>query len=133
VTLPVSIDVAGRPDDLAGAGWDAGTGTTGSGMVPGGDPPAGPIGACYYTVSGQLEGNVVTLVGRSLFTNRPLANADTEDPDKSDTRADGRLINVTADLDSGEIIWSLTAPGSIPDPFTGIGVVMVTHASQTSK
>ena len=133
VTLPVSIDVAGRPDNLAGAGWDAGTGTTGSGMLPGGNPPGGPIGACYYTVSGELEGNVVTLVGRSLFTNRPLLNADTEDPGKSDTRADGRLINVTADLDSGEIIWSLTVPGVNPDPFTGNGVVMLSHASQTSK
>ena len=133
VTLPVSIDVAGRSDDLAGAGWDAGTGTTGSGMLPGGPPPAGPVGACYYTASGQLEGDVVTLVGRSLFTNRSLATADTEDPGKSDTRADGRLIAVTANLDTGEITWSLTVPGDTPSPFTGIGVVMVTHASQTSK
>src|SRR2546426_11753630 len=103
VKLPVSIDVAGRPDDLAGAGWDAGTGATGSGMLPGGPPPGGPVGACYYTASGQLEDDVVTLVGRSLFTNRPLATADAEDPGKSDTRADGRLMNATANVDTGEI------------------------------
>lgn len=133
VKLPVSIDVAGRPDDLAGAGWDAGTGTTGSGMLPGGPPPAGPVGACYYTASGQLEGDVVTLVGRSLLTNRPLATADAEDPGKSDTRADGRIMNATANLDTGEITWSLTVPGATPVPFTGTGVVMVTHASQTSR
>jgi len=132
VTLPVSIDVAGRPDDLAGAGWDAGLGTTGAGMLPGGPPPAGPVGACYYTAAGQIERNVVTLVGRSLFTNRGLATADAEDPGKSDTRADGRLMNATANLDTGEITWTLT-PGVPSLLFTGTGVVMVTHASQTSR
>lgn len=133
VLLPVSIDVAGRPDDLAGAGWDAGTGTTGFGMVPGGPPPAGPVGACYYTAAGQLEGDVVTLVGRSLLTNRPLTTTDAEDPGKSDTRADGRIMNATADVDTGEITWSLSVPGAPPVPFTGVGVVVVTHASQTSR
>ncbi len=131
--LPVSIDVAGRPDDLAGAGWDAGTGTTGSGMVPGGPPPGGPVGACYYTAAGQLEGDVVTLVGRSLFTNRPLTTADAEDAGKSDTRADGRILNATANVDTGEITFALTIPPATPVPFTGFGVVVVTHASQTSR
>ena len=102
-------------------------------MLPGGPPPGGPVGACYYTASGQLEDDVVTLVGRSLFTNRPLATADAEDPGKSDTRADGRLMNATANVDTGEITWSLTVPGATPLPFTGFGVVVVTHASQTSK
>lgn len=43
--LAVSMDVAGRPEDLAGGGWDSGLGTTGVGMKPGGPPPAGPVGA----------------------------------------------------------------------------------------
>jgi len=133
VHLPINIDVAGRPDDLAGAGWDAGTGTTGVGMLPGGPPPAGPIGACYYTAAGQLAGDIVMLQGRSLLTNRPLATQDLEDPGKSDTRADGRLMEATANVDTGEIMWSLTVPGATPVPFTGIGVVVVTHASRTSK
>jgi len=133
VHLPISIDVAGRPDDLAGAGWDAGTGTTGSGMLPGGPPPAGPVGACYYTAAGQLVGDVVTLQGRSLLTNRPLSTQDAEDPGKSDTRADGRIMDAMADVDTGEIMWSLTVPGASPVPFTGFGVVVVTHASRTSK
>lgn len=133
VQLPINIDVAGRPDDLAGAGWDAGTGTTGVGMLPGGPPPAGPIGACYYTAAGQLVGDTVMLQGRSLLNNRPLSTQDVEDPGKSDTRADGRLMEATANVDTGEIVWSLTVPGATPVPFTGTGVVMVTHASRASK
>src|SRR5881296_2507617 len=63
----INIDVVGRRDDLAGSGWDSGTqGTTG--MVPGAGPAslepdvltAGPVGACYYTASGKLVGDVVT-------------------------------------------------------------------------
>lgn len=133
VQLPVSIDVAGSPDDLAGAGWDAGTGTTGMGMLPGGPPPAGPVGACYYTAAGHLAGDVVTLQGRSLLTNRSLATQDAEDPGKSDTRADGRIMDAMANVDTGEIVWSLTVPGATPVPFTGFGVVVITHASRTSR
>lgn len=130
VKLAVSMDVAGRLEDLAGAGWDSGLGTTGVGMKPGGPPPAGPVGACYYTASGSLEGSVVTLVGRSLVTNRPLTFADAEDPGKSDTRADGRDMNATADLDTGHITFELSPGGAA---FAGEGVVVVTHASRASK
>jgi hypothetical protein len=35
---------------------------------------------------------------------------DVEDPGKSDTRADGRLMEATANVDTGEIVWSLTVP-----------------------
>lgn len=130
VKLAISMDVAGRPEDLAGAGWDSGIGTTGSGMKPGGPPPGGPIGACYYTASGSLEGSKVTLVGRSLVTNRALPTADAEDPGKSDTRADGRDMNATADLDTGDITFSLSPDGAA---FAGKGVVVVTNASRASK
>src|SRR2546425_12903881 len=52
VKLAITIDVAGRPNDLAGAGWDSGTLTTGpTGMKPGGPFPGGPAGACHYTAS----------------------------------------------------------------------------------
>lgn len=128
--LAISMDVAGRPDDLAGGGWDSGLGTTGVGMKPGGPPPAGPIGACYYTASGGLEGSLVTLVGRSLVTNRPLALDDDEEPGKSDTRADGRDMNATADVDTGAMTFSLSPGGAA---FAGNGVVVVTHASRASK
>jgi hypothetical protein len=113
VRLAVSFEVFGRADSLAGAGWDGGTGTDPAGLVPGGPFPGGPIGACYYTASGSLEGRTLTLVGRSLFTNRALTLADTEDPDKSDTRADGREFNATVNVRRGEVInWSLSTPGA---------------------
>lgn len=130
VQLAISMDVAGRPEDLAGAGWDSGLGTTGVGMKPGGPPPAGPIGACYYTASGTLDHDTVTLVGRSLVTNRALATADAEDPGKSDTRADGRDMNATANIRTGDITFSLSPEGA---SFAGKGVVVVTRASQVSK
>lgn len=130
VRLAISMDVAGRPADLAGAGWDSGLGTTGAGMKPGGPPPAGPVGACYYTASGALDHDVVTLVGRSLLTNRPLDTGDEEDPHKSDTRADGRDMNATANVRTGEITFSLSPGGA---SFAGKGVVVVTQASQVSN
>jgi hypothetical protein len=130
VRLAISIDVAGRRTDLAGAGWDSGIGTTGTGMKPGGEPPGGPVGACYYTASGSLNGTKVTLVGRSLWTNRDLALADSEDPGKSDTRADGRNFNGTADLVTGEITWSLSPGGAA---FAGKGLVVLTKADQVSN
>lgn len=113
VRLAVSFDVYGRSSNLAGAGWDGGTGTDPSGMVPGGPPPAGPVGACYYTASGRLEGRTLTVVGRSLLTNRSLATADAEDPGKSDTRADGRDFNGTVNVRTGQVInWSLSPGGA---------------------
>lgn len=112
VRLAVSFEVFGRADSLAGAGWDGGTGTGPAGLVPGGSPPAGPVGACYYTASGSLEGRTLTLVGRSLVTNRPLALADSEEPAKSDTRADGRDFNATVNVLTGRVInWSLSPSG----------------------
>ena len=128
--LAISIDVAGRPGDLAGAGWDSGTPASGpDGMVPGGPPPAGPVGACYYTAAGKLEHKVVTLKGRSLVTNRALTTADTEDAGKSDTRADGRDMNATANLETGAITFSLSPLGG---SFAGTGTVMVTHSGRSN-
>ena len=113
VRLAVSFEVFGRAGSLAGAGWDGGTGTGPAGLVPGGPPPAGPIGACYYTGSGSLKGRTLTLVGRSLFTNRALALADSEDPGKSDARADGRDFNATVNVRTGRVInWSLSPQGA---------------------
>lgn len=133
VRLAVSFEVFGSPGSLAGAGWDGGTGTDPSGLVPGGPPPGGPIGACYYTASGSLEGDTLTLVGRSLFTNRALATADTEDPGKSDTRADGRDFNATVNVNTGEVInWSLSPSGAIfeSDP-AHPALVLVKHGGRT--
>ena len=133
VRLAVSFDVSGRADSLAGAGWDGGTGTDPSGLVPGGPPPGGPVGACYYTASGSLEGRTLTLVGRSLLTNRAVALADAEDPGKSDTRADGRDFNATVDVKKGEVInWSLSPQGGTfrSDPHNP-ALVLVTHGGRT--
>lgn len=130
--LAVSFDVFGRKSSLAGAGWDGGTGTDPSGLVPGGPPPGGPVGACYYTASGSLEGETLTLVGRSLFTNRPLALADSEDPGKSDTRADGRDFNGTVNVKTGEVLnWSLSPQGATfrSDP-ANPALVMVRHGGR---
>ena len=130
----ISIDVAGRRDDLAGSGWDSGTlGTTG--MVPGAGPAsadpsgtAGPIGACYYTAAGKLDGDVVTLKGRSLLTNR--AAVDAEDPNKADTRADGREMNTTVNVKTGAITWSLSPAGA---SFSGTATVVVFGGGRAAK
>lgn len=133
VRLAVSFDVFGRADSLAGAGWDGGTGTDPSGLVPGGPPPGGPVGACYYTASGSLAGRTLTLVGRSLFTNRSLTTADTEDPGKSDARADGRDFNGTVNLRTGVVSnWSLSPEGATfqTDP-ANPSLVMVLRGGRT--
>jgi hypothetical protein len=133
VRLAVSFEVFGRADSLAGAGWDGGTGTDPSGLVPGGPPPGGPVGACYYTGSGSLEGQTLTLVGRSLFTNRPLALADSEEPAKSDARADGRDFNATVNVRTGEVSnWSLSPLGATfrSDPGNP-SLVMVARGGRT--
>jgi hypothetical protein len=133
VRLAVSFEVYGRARSLAGAGWDGGTGTVPGGLVPGGPPPAGPIGACYYTASGSLRGRTLTLVGRSLVTNRDLTTVDTEDPGKSDTRADGRDFNATVNVRTGKVIhWGLSPMGGSfeTDPATP-SLVMVAHIGRT--
>jgi len=132
VRLAVSFEVYGRSGSLAGAGWDGGTGTDPTGLVPGGLPPGGPVGACYYTASGSLTGRTLTLVGRSLVTNRALAAADTEDPGKSDTRADGRDFNATVNVRTGEVSnWSLSPMGGTfrSDPASP-SLVMVVRAGR---
>lgn len=134
VRLAVSFDVFGRADSLAGAGWDGGTGTDPSGLVPGGPPPGGPVGACYYTASGSLVGRRLRLVGRSLLTNRALTTADTEDPGKSDTRADGRDFNATVNVRTGVVSnWSLSPEGATfrTDP-ANPSLVMVVRSGSTS-
>lgn len=131
--LAVSFEVFGRRASLAGAGWDGGTGTTPSGLVPGGPPPGGPVAACYYTASGSIAGRTLTLVGRSLFTNRALVLADTEDPGKSDTRADGRDFNATVNVRTGKVItWSLSPEGGTfeSDP-ANPSLVMVARVGST--
>ncbi len=131
--LAVSFDVFGRADSLAGAGWDGGTGTEPTGLVPGGPFPGGPVGACYYTASGSLEGGTLTLVGRSLFTNRAVTLADPEEPTKSDTRADGREFNGTVNVDTGQVLnWSLSTPGGTfrSDP-AHPALVLVRHGGRT--
>lgn len=129
--LAVSLDVAGRPDDLAGMGWDSGITAGPTQMKPTGNYPVGPVGACIYTANGAMDDRTVTLVGTSLLTNRPHpARADSEDPTKSDTRADGRNFNGSADVDTGDITFSLSPDGG---SFAGKGTVVVTHASRASK
>lgn len=54
--VEISIDAAGRRDDLSGAGWDD-------------DPAPGVAGACYFTQAGSRDGDTITLMGRVLFSN----------------------------------------------------------------
>lgn len=114
LNLPISVDVAGRKGNLAGAGWDSGTTAGPTGMVP-----TGVAGACYYTAAGRLDKHVVLLEGRSLFTNAA-----------EDTRADGRRMFADANLKTGRIRWTLvpaattTRPTSDAAYFTGTGVVI---------
>jgi Inositol monophosphatase family len=105
----------------------------GEGLVPGGPLPGGPVGACYYTASGTLESGTLTLVGRSLLTNRVPTLADSEDPGKSDRRADGREFNSTVNVKTGEVInWSLSTPGGTfkSDPASP-ALVMVARGGRT--
>lgn len=90
----------------------AGTVAGPTGMVP-----TSVVGACYYTAAGQIDGDVVTLEGKSLFTNRLLTASPEEG--RSDTRADGREFHGTANLETGEITWELREAGATPFPFTG--------------
>jgi hypothetical protein len=79
-------------------------------------------------------GDVVTLKGRSLLTNRAWpGTADTEDPLKSDTRADGRTLDATANVKTGVITFALTAPGGTPSFLTGTGTVIVFHGGRGAK
>jgi hypothetical protein len=136
--LAISLEVFGRAGDLAGAGWDGGTGTGPAGMVPGGESPAavppgaGPIGACYYTASGSLVDRTLTLVGRSLVTNIGTPR-DTEESGRSDTRADGRDFKATVNVRTGHVKnWSLSPAGATfrSDP-SNPSVVMVVRAGTT--
>lgn len=54
--VEISIDAAGRRDDLSGAGWDD-------------DPAHGVVGACYFTQAGSRDRDTITLMGRVLFSN----------------------------------------------------------------
>jgi hypothetical protein len=135
VKLAISMDVAGSAGDLAGAGWDSGA-AAGATMVPAPGPAsedptgtAGPVGACYYTAAGTLVGDVVTLKGRSLVTNRPWpAKADSNDPAKAETRADGRELNATANVKTGAVTFSLSPAGA---SFAGKGTVVVFRGGDT--
>jgi len=138
-TLAINTDVAGRRGDLAGAGWDSGTNnTTAGGMVPTAGPSsadpsgtAGPVAACYYTAAGSLVGDVVTLKGRSLFTNRAWpGTADGEDPNKADARADGRELNATVNVKTAAITWSLSPAGG---SFGGTGTVVMFAGGRSAK
>ena len=135
VRLAVSFEVFGRANSLAGAGWDGGTGTGPAGLVPGGlTPPlgAGPIGACYYTASGSLSNGILTLVGRSLVTN-VASPRDTEEPARSDTRADGRDFMGTVNVRTGHVSnWSLSPfGGSFRSDPAKPSLVMVVRGGRT--
>lgn len=117
--LAISLDVAGRADSLAGSGWDSGAAASSPTMVP-----TSVVGACYYTAFGSLEDDVVTLNGKSLFTNRPLTQSPEETTPRSDTRADGRDFHAELNLATGHIKWTLV-PGDATQLFQGSGVVVL--------
>jgi hypothetical protein len=73
-------------------------------------------------------------IGRILDLPKKTEILKTLDPLKIPSTGTNQVhMDAAANVDTGEISWSLIVPGATPVPFTGFGVVVVTHASRTSK
>jgi hypothetical protein len=99
----ISIDVFGADDDLSGSGWDADVGADVT------HPEQGDVSQCYFTQRGTLQGDTLTLVGRTLFATLP--------PDI------GAKVTTTANLAAGEVRWVFERPAGPPFIFEGKGTV----------
>jgi hypothetical protein len=103
----INIDVMGPDSDLSGNGW----GATATSSDP--NQPASLDGLqCFFTQRGSVQGDVVKLTGRMLFS------ADPADP--------GGTITTEANLATGEIRWIGTVDRAFQVLLTGTGVVIRT-------
>lgn len=103
----INVDVFGPDSDLSGSGWGASTESN--------DPnqPAPVDGLqCFFTQRGSIQGDVVKLTGRMLFSGDPA------DP--------GGAITVEANLANGQIKFIGTANKMAQVLLEGTGVVMRT-------
>ncbi len=101
----INIDVFGPDSDLSGSGWGATTDAA---------DPTQPVPvdglACFYTQRGSIQGDIVKLTGRMLFSGNPA------DP--------GGTITTEANLANGTIRWTGTANKAAQVLLEGTGVVM---------
>jgi hypothetical protein len=100
----INIDVFGPDSDVSGSGW--GASISADPKIP--DPVDGL--QCFYTQRGSIQGDVVKLTGRMLFSGDP------GDP--------GGIIRTEANLVTGKIRWTGTANKSMQFLLEGSGVVM---------
>jgi hypothetical protein len=103
----INVDVWGPDSDLSGNGWGA---TAGS-ADPNQPTPVDGL-QCFFTQRGTLEGDVVKLTGRMLFSGDPA------DP--------GGTIATEANLATGEIRFIGQVNHALQFILTGTGVVIRT-------
>jgi hypothetical protein len=101
----INIDVFGPDSDLSGSGW----GATANASDPK-HPTAVDGLQCFYTQRGSIQGDIVKLTGRMLFSGDP------GDP--------GGTITTEANLATGTIKWTGTLNKSAQFVLETTGVVM---------
>jgi len=101
----INIEVFGPDSDLSGNGWGATTDAT---------DPTQPVPVdglqCFYTQRGSIQGDIVKLTGRMLFSGDP------GDP--------GGTIITEANLANGSIRWTGTVNKTAQFLLEGTGVVI---------
>jgi hypothetical protein len=103
----INIDVFGPDSDMSGSGW----GATADASDPNHPVPVDGL-QCFYTQRGSVEGDIVKLTGRMLFSGDP------DDP--------GGTITTEANLANGTIKWTGTLNKMAQFVLEGTGVVMRT-------
>ena len=103
----INVDVWGPDSDLSGNGW----GATAISSDPNQPSPVDGL-QCFFTQRGTLQGDVVKLAGRMLFSGDP------GDP--------GGTVATEANLVTGEIRFIAQANHAIQFILTGTGVVIRT-------
>ena len=103
----INIDVMGPDSDLSGNGW----GATAMSSDPNQPSPVDGL-QCFFTQRGSIQGDILKLTGRMLFSGDPA------DP--------GGTITTEANLATGEIRWIATANHTAQFLLTGTGVVIRT-------
>jgi hypothetical protein len=103
----INVDVWGPDSDLSGNGW----GATALSSDPNQPSPVDGL-QCFFSQRGSLQGDVVKLAGRMLFSGDPA------DP--------GGTVATEANLATGEIRFIAQANHALQFILTGTGVVIRT-------
>jgi len=103
----INVDVFGPDSDLSGSGWGATTDSTN----PNQPVPVDGL-QCFFSQRGSIEGDIVKLAGRMLFSGNP------GDP--------GGAITIEGKLATGQIRFIATASKMAQVVLEGTGVVMRT-------